>query len=96
MGLVEWSVQLSDAVVRPGHVTLEVTNAGGTVHDLVVEGEAGRWETSDLDPGDAATLQVRARPGETMTLWCDVPGHRSQGMETTLRVTASGGRQPAS
>jgi hypothetical protein len=32
-------------------------------------------------------LGVRARPGETLALWCAEPGHRAQGMHTVLRAT---------
>ncbi len=86
VGLTEWTVLTSATAARSGAVELVVTNAGATAHDLTVRGEAGEWRTDKLAPGEGARLLVTARPGETLVLWCDRPGHRSQGMETTLPV----------
>lgn len=88
VGLTEWTIVTSAALVRPGRVRLVVTNTGATEHDLDVQGRAGHWETPVLDPGQRATLVVRTRPGETLALWCAEPGHRAQGMHTVLRATA--------
>jgi hypothetical protein len=87
VGLTEWTISTSSPSTPPGRVALVVTNAGGTEHDLVVRGRAGRWETPDLAPGQQSRLVVRARPGETLRLWCSMPGHRTQGMHTTLTVS---------
>ena len=87
VGLTEWTIVTSASLVRPGQVRLVVTNTGATEHDLEVQGRAGRWETPVLDPGQRTTLTVRARPGETLALWCTEPGHRTQGMHTVLRAT---------
>lgn len=87
VGLTEWTIVTSTSFVRPGRVSLHVTNTGATEHDLEVQGRAGRWKTPVLDPGQQATLSVRARPGETLALWCTEPGHRAQGMHTVLRAT---------
>jgi hypothetical protein len=86
VGLTEWTISTSSRTAPAGRDTLVVTNAGGTEHDLVVVGRSGTWETPDLDPGQQTRLTVRARPGETLKLWCSMPGHRAQGMHTTLRV----------
>ena len=87
VGLSEWTISTSSGTAPAGRVTLVVTNAGGTEHDLVVRGRSGTWETPDLDPGQQSRLTVRARAGETLRLWCSMPGHRAQGMHTTLHVT---------
>jgi uncharacterized cupredoxin-like copper-binding protein len=86
VGLTEWTISTSSSSAPAGRVTLVVTNAGGTEHDLVVRGRAGSWETPDLDPGQQSRLTVRARPGEVLKMWCSMPGHRAQGMHTTLRI----------
>jgi hypothetical protein len=86
VGLFEWAIVTAPHRVSPGRVKLLVTNTGGTEHDLVVKGRAGRWETPTLEPGDQVELTVTARPGETLDLWCAEPGHRAQGMHTVLRV----------
>ena len=91
VGLSEWTISTSSATVPSGRVTLVVTNAGGTEHDLVVRGRAGTWETPDLDPGQQSRLTVRGRAGETLHMWCSMPGHRAQGMHTTLQVEGATG-----
>ena len=88
VGLFEWSIVTAPRTVSPGRVKLLVTNTGGTEHDLVVQGRAGRWETPTLEPGDQVTLTITARPGETLKLWCAEPGHRTQGMHTVLKAAA--------
>jgi hypothetical protein len=87
VGLTEWTIEVSRSEVNPGRLRLLVTNAGATVHDLVVQGRRGTWETPDLRPGQQARLDVRAVPHETLQLWCSMPGHRAQGMHTTLTAS---------
>jgi hypothetical protein len=86
VGLSEWTIALAPAVARAGRITLTVTNAGGTGHDLVVAGRDGSWATKELAPGQRTTLVVRGRAGERLHLWCSIPGHRLQGMDTHLPV----------
>ena len=87
VGLTEWTIALARRSVHPGPLTLLVTNAGATEHDVVVRGRAGEWHSRELAPGEQQRLGVVARPGETLTLWCAEPGHEAQGMRTTLAVT---------
>jgi hypothetical protein len=89
VGLTEWSIAVAVPSVEPGKVTLLVTNAGGTEHDLFVEGRLGRWHTPDLDPGERTELTIRTKPGEQLRLWCSLPGHEAQGMHTVLPVRSS-------
>ncbi len=91
VGLTEWTVVVGAAAVVPGRVRLVVTNTGATEHDLVVRGRAGQWRTPVLDPGDQAALAIRTEAGEQLALWCDEPGHRAQGMHTTLPVAPGSG-----
>jgi hypothetical protein len=86
VGLSEWTIALAPTVARAGRITLTVTNAGGTGHDLVVAGRDGSWATKELEPGQKTTLVVRGRAGERLHLWCSIPGHRLQGMDTHLPV----------
>lgn len=87
VGLVEWSITLSRDTIPPGRTVLLVTNAGATTHDLAVAGGGqSRWQTRDLHPGQRARLVIQAAPGEQLRLWCTMPGHRTQGMHTTLAV----------
>jgi len=87
VGLTEWTIVVSRSQVPAGKLHLVVTNAGATTHDLVVRGSRGTWGTPDLAPGERARLTVRAAPHETLQLWCSMPGHRAQGMHTTLTTS---------
>lgn len=86
VGLTEWSIVLGEVGPAPGEVTLVVTNAGGTAHDLVVEGRHGSWQTPILGPGETHELQIIAAAGEALHFECTVPGHHGQGMHLYLMV----------
>jgi plastocyanin len=72
--------------VTPGG-TLEVTNDGSQVHNLVIEGGN---RTPDMDSGGSDTLAVDVEPGE-YEVYCSITGHRESGMEGTLTVAADAG-----
>jgi len=63
---------------------IEVTyrNAGSVPHTLLVKDQKG----FKLSVGDEATGTVDLEAG-TYTLYCDVAGHQSAGMEATLTVS---------
>ena len=86
VGLTDFAVTSRPVAVLPGSVRLDVTNAGATVHDLVVRGSSGEWRTPVLRPGEAAQLEIRAEPGERLELWCSVTGHDAAGMRSHLTV----------
>lgn len=87
VGLIDYEITTPTVAVEPGRVTFEATNAGRTAHDLKVSGDAETAHLPTLAPGESATLEVDvARGDEELTLWCSLPGHRGQGMETTLPV----------
>lgn len=73
----------------PGEVTIGYVNEGRIFHTLVIEaggdllGEFSRLEVTKT--GDVAVGTVRLDRGEYV-LYCDVPGHRANGMEATLVV----------
>ncbi|MEW1841960.1 cupredoxin domain-containing protein [Nonomuraea angiospora] len=75
-------------MLRPGPVSLEVTNAGATAHDLVVTGHGVSAHTPVLAPGQSTTLHFDAPRGALLTLVCGVGGHEPLGMRGILRVTA--------
>lgn len=86
VGLTEWSIATSTSTVPAGELTLRVTNAGATEHDVLVRGHAGTRHSTHLGPGEQTSLTVRAEAGEVLTLWCSLPGHEASGMRTTLEV----------
>jgi uncharacterized cupredoxin-like copper-binding protein len=87
VGLSEFEIAAVPAAARAGTVTLTVTNAGATAHDLVVDREnAPPARTDVLSPGETARLAVVAAAGEELRLSCSLPGHQAQGMELVVAV----------
>lgn len=87
VGLLEWEITTDFRAVAGGDVTLNVTNAGSTAHDLAVVGRGGvSAKTRVLPPGDTTSLVIAAKDTDELQLWCTVTGHRSQGMELRLPV----------
>jgi hypothetical protein len=86
IGLIEWEVTSSAGALLDSRVTLVVTNAGSTAHDLRVRGDGVSARTPLLSPGQRATLTVDARGQRQLELWCGVAGHRAEGMHRTVPV----------
>lgn len=86
-------VLVEDFVIDPmevtvsGPVSLAVSNAGPTVHNLSIRDDADelRARTRDLREGESETLEVELADGEYV-LFCSLPGHESLGMRGTLTV----------
>lgn len=79
----EWAIT-GDLQVAPGDLTIELTNTGAMPHNLVFED--GR-RSIDLNGGQSTSFHVGELAPGTYTIFCDIPGHRAAGMETTLVVT---------
>lgn len=72
---------------NPGdNVTLIVRNTGNTVHNLTIEGHPEGSVEALLSPGDERTVTFSVPKVGRFAYWCDVPGHREQGMEGRLIV----------
>lgn len=90
VGLADYEITTPTVAVPTGTATFRVTNVGRTAHDLRVAGQETTAHLATLDPGESHTLDVEVAAGEDeLALWCTLPGHRQQGMETTLPVAAS-------
>jgi len=87
VGLVEWRIIASSTALTAGVDHLTITNTGTTGHDLYISGPGVRAHTDLLPPGMSATLTVTTRPGSTLALTCEVPGHEQAGMRSTITVT---------
>ncbi len=83
----DFSLDPNTLAVR-GTVSLAVTNAGPTVHNVTIRDSSGKvlGATADLKPGEAATLTVDL-PAGAYTMFCSLPGHESLGVKGTLTVT---------
>ena len=68
-------------------VTLAVTNAGPTVHNIIVRDDAGTvlFGTRELREGESETVSGELAPGTYIT-FCSLPGHESLGIKGTLTV----------
>jgi hypothetical protein len=86
VGLTEWQVDVAPARALAGRVTLVVTNAGATEHDLVVVSGRHGWSLPTLEPGEQRRLVVHATPGTPLQLTSKMPGQLHH-MDATIRVT---------
>ena len=71
----------------PGKYTFEVTNAGKTQHNFVIEGGkiAGPTSTPSIAPGGTAKLTTSLEHG-IYTLYSSIDGDRKQGMLAQIAV----------
>ncbi|MGH9042353.1 MAG: cupredoxin domain-containing protein [Acidimicrobiia bacterium] len=67
-----------------GPVTFTYVNEGVQAHTLLIDGIAG-FKLDVAAKGDTDTGTVDLKPG-SYVLFCDIPGHREVGMESTLVV----------
>ena len=95
VSLSEWAVT-ADASVGSGEVRFDVTNDGGTVHQLAIY-QGGSLEgdsivggtlvarTGNLQTGGTDALQAALGPGDYW-LVCPISGHTVAGMNAPLTV----------
>lgn len=87
VGLVDYSFQRSAARLSATAVTLTVTNAGSTEHDLqVLDGEEVLGATRVLAPGEKQTITLDLSGLEEVTFLCTLPGHEEMGMVEDVAV----------
>ena len=89
--LSEWKVELSEVTIAAGSVSFTITNAGSIPHAFEVEGQGIERETELIQPGSVTTLTLTLKAG-TYEVYCPVgeDSHKKLGMETHLKVVASG------
>lgn len=74
-----------------GEYTFRLTNDGGALHALEIEGAGIEEATTDsIGPGETAEVTVELQEGE-YEIYCPVDGHRDMGMEGTLVVGGAAG-----
>ena len=83
----EYKLDPSDASVKAGEVTFDVTNDGTTLHNLEVDGPGEEAKTDDLQPGSSGTVTVDLSKPGTYEMYCTIDGHRDLGMEGKVTVT---------
>jgi plastocyanin len=97
ISLGEWAVTPEAKTIRPGRVTLVITNRGTMNHGFEIEADSDhsgsggsdgfKLETELLAPGESTKVPIDLAPG-TYKIECLVEGHDDLGMENWLRVQA--------
>ncbi len=68
-----------------GEIELDLVQEGSQTHTLVIDGvDDFKLSVSNASRDDSGTIDLKS--GE-YTYYCDIPGHRSQGMEGTITLT---------
>jgi len=88
VSLTEFALDPAGLTVAEGG-SIEVTNDGTMVHNIVVADEDVR--TADLGGGESETLDVSSLEAGEYEIFCDIPGHKDAGMVGTLTVGGEGG-----
>ncbi len=94
----EWAVTPEASVIRPGPVTVVISNRGTMSHGFEIEadedssGPGGdddrhKVESQILAPGETVRLRLELPPG-VYKIECFVDGHDDRGMESLLEVRA--------
>lgn len=92
VGLLDYSFQLSASQLVATTVTLTVTNAGSTGHDLqVMDGQEVLGATRMLEPGEKQTITTDLSGSGDVTFVCTVPGHEEMGMVEDVDVVSESG-----
>ena len=88
----EYRFTLSRPSIKRGVAVIQFLNRGEDDHDLRLRRISGsarrpiaRWSLTR--PGAFSQLRLRLRPGR-YRLWCSLPGHRTLGMESVLKVSS--------
>lgn len=89
--LTDFAVEPSVDSLEPGTYTARVTNDGGVVHALRVDGPAGETESAHLQPGQSVELELDLSEAGEHELTCPVGDHRDRGMKASLAVGGGGG-----
>lgn len=73
------------AFEESGELEFAMTNDGAALHTFVIEGYEDELKLeADAGAEDSGSIQL---DGGSYTFYCDVPGHRGQGMEGTFEIS---------
>jgi plastocyanin len=96
IGVRETEYKLTPPNISPksGKHTILAMNQGKVTHAIEVEGGGASGKdvrSTDIAPGQSATITVDLKPGKTYTWYCPVDGHRGLGMKGQIAVAGSSG-----
>lgn len=80
---IEWAS--TEASAAAGDLQVTLTNGGQIEHSWLVEDHEEDLRLHVMANGDTDEGTISLEPG-SYTYYCDIPGHRSAGMEGTLTV----------
>ena len=83
----DFKIDPVDIKASAGTVTLDVSNAGPTIHNVAIRDASGKVlaTTKDLKTGESETITAELAAG-SYTTFCSLPGHESLGTKGTLEV----------
>jgi len=89
VAVMDFNFKPKDMTVSSGKVVFFLINSGPSAHDMVIADSTGKnvARSSLVQSGDTFTFTVTNLPAGKYVFFCDVPGHRAEGMEGTLTVT---------
>jgi plastocyanin len=89
VSLTEYKFNPKDISVQSGKATFTLVNTGTTGHDMTVADSSGKViaKSEVVQAGDTKVFTIDNLPAGKYVIYCDLPGHRSAGMEGTLTAT---------
>src|SRR5262249_21959423 len=88
----EYKLTPADPSVPSGKVTITAKNNGAVTHAIEVEGGGaggGEVKSSNIAPGQSATISVDLKPGKSYQWFCPIDGHKGLGMKGTIKVAGT-------
>lgn len=82
----EFFFDIEEGVAIDGPVTIVLENVGGAVHNFRIDAAASEAKKVEANPGETVEGTLELFGGTEYTYYCDIPGHRGQGMEGFLTV----------
>ncbi|MBW3620755.1 MAG: hypothetical protein KY461_10960 [Actinobacteria bacterium] len=82
----EFFFDIQEGVAIDGPVTIELINEGDALHNFRIDAAAGDDKKVEANAGETVEGSLELFGGTEYTYYCDVPGHRGQGMEGFLTV----------
>ncbi len=85
----EWGFDV-EGVAVDGAVKVNFVNIGGATHNFRIDNAAGDNKLVEAPGGETAEGELLLFGGATYTYYCDIPGHRGEGMEGEIVVYRDG------
>jgi plastocyanin len=83
----EYEFNPGEMSAKAGDIEVTMTNNGAIPHTFVIDGcDKDTFKVAVTSNGDTDTGSVNL-PAGTYTVYCDIAGHRANGMEATLTVS---------